>query len=647
MTEGKTGLRVRIVSTFVAFLFAALGARLWFVQVLNTQQYRHAVLNNSIRVVPIPAPRGRILDRDGHLLVGNRFSLAVTVNRDMVGSQDEEVLYRLARLLKLPVKDLTERLNDPRFLPYVPVPVAFDVSKQVAFYIGEHQEEFPGVDTVELSTRTYPHGDLAAHLLGYTGQISAEQLKERRFAGYSQNAIVGRAGVESTYERRLQGIRGALKVQVNSQGKNLGTIGREPARPGDDLVLSINERIQQLAEQSLSLGMKSAHGAGLPAVAGAVVVMNPRNGQVLALGSNPTFDPKFFERPFTEKQYRQAFLLPKQHNPQFDRAIQAGYPAGSTFKPFVALAALHNHIASRTGFYPCPPTFTVPGTENNPVPEVKNNWSSTNFGSISLSESLVISCDTVFYQFGWDFWRRYVAANGGAIQKAPGVGEAFQRDLRTFDFGRRTGVDLPAEEPGVIPNQRWKHQNFSYIKKRSFCIHNWCPGDDLNMSIGQGDVRVTPLQLATAFSAIANGGTVWQPHVALRVQRANGRVVSRIEPKATGRLPFSRGALAFIRQALSGVVSRPEGTAYSAFVGFPFNAVSVAGKTGTAEVPPFQPYSWFGAMAPVQHPRFVVVALVEQGGHGSDTAAPIVRRILEGLFGKKLSGTIHTATQKD
>jgi penicillin-binding protein 2 len=644
MTEGKTGLRLRLVSTFVVFMFAALGARLWFVQVLNAKEAAQAARNNSVRVVPIPAPRGRILDRDGHLLVGNRFSLAVTVNRDAVGSENEEVLFRLARLLKLPVKDLTERLNDPRYLPYVPVPVAFDVSKEVAFYIGEHQRQFPGVDTLELSTRTYPHGDLASHVLGYTGQISAEQVKEPRFADYSQNAIVGRTGVESIYERRLKGIEGALKVQVNSQGKNLGAIGREPARPGDDVVLSVNERIQRLAEESLDLGMRSAHGAGLPAVAGAVVVMNPNNGQVLALASNPTFDPRFFERPFTEKQYQREFLSSKRHNPQFDRAIQAAYPPGSTFKPFVALAALHDHIATQRGYYPCPPSFTVPGSI---PPEVKNNWSASNFGNITLSESLVISCDTVFYQFGWDFWRRYVAANGGSIQKAPGVGDFLQRNLRAFGFGRPTGIDLPAEESGVIPDQRWKHQRFADVKKQSFCIHNWCPGDDLNMSIGQGDVGVTPLQLASAFSAIANGGTVWRPHVALRIQRPNGRLVSRIKPDKVGRLPFTKPALAYVRQAMAGVVNRSNGTAYFAFVGFPFDQVPVAGKTGTAEVPPFQPYSWFAAMAPVQHPRFVVVSLVEQGGHGSDTSAPVVRRILEGLFGQELSSTPHTATEKD
>jgi penicillin-binding protein 2 len=643
VTEGKTGVRLRILSTFVVFMFAALGVRLWFVQVLNTAQARIAVRQNSIRFVPVPAPRGRILDRTGNLLAGNKLTLAVTVNRQQVGSKEEAVLFRLARLLKISVKDLTDRLNDPNYLPYAPVPVAFGVSKRVAFYIGEHQNIFRGVDTEELALRTYPQHTLAAHVLGYTGQISAEQLKDPRFAHYSQDATVGKTGVESTYERFLQGTAGEVKVQVNSAGKTLGTIGRQPPRAGDDVVLTVNDKIQVLAEQSLELGMKSAHAGGYPAVAGAVVVMNPNNGQVLALASRPTFDPRFFDRAFTAKQYAREFLAKKRHAPLFDRAVQADYPPGSTFKPFVALSAMDEGIAGPYGYYACPPSFTVPGT--NP-PEVKNNWSSSNYGDISLSQSLVISCDTVFYQFGWDFWKRYTKANGGVMSKGSGVGEFLQKDLRSFGFGHTTGVDLPAENNGVIPTPAWKYRTKIPVKD-DYCSRNWCPGDDLNMSIGQGDVGVTPLQLAMAYSAIANGGTVWRPHLALRIQRGPGQIVARIQPKSLGRLPFTKKQISYVRRALVGVVSSPGGTAYSAFVGFPFSKVPVAGKTGTAEVPPFQPFSWFAAMAPVQHPRFVVVSLVEQGGHGSDTSAPIVRRILEGLFGEALTGTPHTSTQKD
>jgi penicillin-binding protein 2 len=643
VTEGKIGVRLKILSTFVVFMFAALGVRLWFVQVLNTAQAKIAVRNNSIRFVPVAAPRGRVLDRKGDLLAGNRLTLAVTVNRQQVGSREEAVLFRLARLLKIPVKDLTDRLNDPNYLPYAPVPVAFGVPKRVAFYIGEHQNIFRGVDTEELALRTYPQHSLAAHVLGYTGQISADQLKDPRFAHYSQDATVGKSGVESTYEHFLQGTAGEVKVQVNSSGKTLGTIGRQPPRSGDDVVLTINDRIQRLAEESLDLGMRSAHAGGYPAHAGAVIVMNPNNGQVLALASRPTFDPRFFEKAFTQKQYFKAFLGKKRHDPLFDRAVQADYPPGSTFKPFVALSAMHDGIAGPYGYYSCPPSFTVPGT--NP-PEIKNNWSASNYGNISLAQALVISCDTVFYQFGWDFWKRFTKANGGVISKGPGVGEFLQRDLRSFRFGRPTRVDLPAENGGVIPDPAWKHETKTPVKG-DYCSRNWCPGDDLNMSIGQGDVGVTPLQLAMAYSAIANGGTVWRPHLALRIQRGPGHIVARIQPRELGRLPFTKQQIAYVRRALIGVVSSPGGTAYSAFAGFPFSKVQVAGKTGTAEVPPFQPFSWFAAMAPVQHPRFVVVSLVEQGGHGSDTSAPIVRRVLEGLYGETLTGTIHTTTQKD
>jgi penicillin-binding protein 2 len=247
-----------------------------------------------------------------------------------------------------------------------------------------------------------------------------------------------------------------------------------------------------------------------------------------------------------------------------------------------------------------------------------------------------VSCDTVFYPFGYAFWQRFCALNGDCFNdQTSGKGDVFQRDLKTFGFGQPTGSDFP-ESTGIIPTPQWKFEHKSYNPDAA-CDRTWCPGDDINMSIGQGDVQVTPLQLAVAYSAVANGGTVWQPHVGLRVQDSDGNVVSRIRPTAIGKLPFAKKQLTYVRQALTGVVSKPEGTAYAPFRGFPMGRIPVAGKTGTAQVPSKDDYSWFAAMAPANHPRFVVVALVEQGGHGSQTAAPVVRRILDGLFGLPLT----------
>jgi penicillin-binding protein 2 len=628
MTEGRIGVRLKVLATLCAFMFAALGVRLWFLQVLNAQAARKSAEQNGIRLVPVPAPRGRILDRNGNVLVDNRLSLVVTVNRQELGDHEDSVLFRLSKVLHTPVADLLSRLNDTRYYPYTPIPVAFDVSKRVWFYLGEHARQFPGVNVQQLTVRRYPNGDMAAHLLGYAGQISAEQLKDPRFRGYDQQDVVGKSGVEETYERYLQGHEGEEKLLVNSTGKTLRQIGLERPVPGDDLVLSIDANVQKLAEDSLHLGVQAARNAGLPADAGAVIVEDPNTGQIVAMASYPTFDPSFFVRGFTNAEYEAAFLRSDRHQPLFDRAIQATYPAGSTFKPFVALSALRRGIAAENGYYSCPASYEVPGDTSHTVFE---NWAyPESFGTISLPRALVISCDTVFYQFGYQYWRDYRDANEGDL---------LQNDLRSFGFGRITGIDVPSENSGVIPDPKWKDEHFKPTAEDPYA-NVWKPGDLVNMSIGQGNVAVTPLQMATAYSAIANGGTVYRPHVGLRIQRPDGKVVRTIEPRVEGHLPFGKQQLFFIRQTLQGVVSDPSGTAAYAFRGFPFGQVSVAGKTGTAEVSPFVPYSWFAAMAPVDHPKYVVVALVEQGGHGSQTAAPVVRRILEGLFRLPLSNPV-------
>ena len=640
MTDGKVPSRLRWLALFCALMFAALGARLWFLQVLSAKANQLAAQQNGIRIVQSDAPRGRIYDREGNLIVGNRASLTILVKRDALGSHEEAVLFRLHRLLKMPVKELVTRINDPRYFVYTPVPVASDVPKSVAFQIAEHPELYPGVSYGVLPVRTYPDGDLAAQVLGYTGEISAQQLKEPAFKGYAQGDIVGQTGVEATYERWLQGKKGEQKFKVNSSGRNLGPIGtaKQPV-PGDDVVLSIDAKVQRLAEQSLQAGMQAARrtydstsGRDYAANAGAVIVMDPHNGQVLAMASSPTYDPRVAIDGFSTQEWN-SLNSPTSGYPLLNRAIGSGltaYPPGSTFKPFVALSALRRGIATTTGSYDCPGQYTVPGDTSGVV---YNNWSPANLGYMSLSQALNVSCDTVFYGFGYQDWVSYVRSGPGTASAAlpdyRGRKQWLQQDLRSFGFGRPTGIDLPSEYGGRVPSPQWKAE----VHKQdptAFPYGTWFPGDYINMSIGQGDTLVTPLQLADAYSAIANGGTVWAPRVGLAIRRPGGHVVKPIRPKRMGRLPFSKTDLAFIRQALTNVPIT--GTAATAFHGFPFSQVPVAGKTGTAEVAPHQPDSWFAAMAPANDPKYVVVCVVEQGGHGSTTAAPVVRSILEGLF---------------
>ncbi|HXJ65308.1 MAG TPA: penicillin-binding protein 2 [Actinomycetota bacterium] len=645
MTEGKSGTRLKVLALLCAFMFAALGTRLWFVQVLAGDQFKTSSVRNSTRTVDLPAPRGRILDRNGVVLARNRTSLVVTVNRqelptDLTEQSDE--IRRLAMVLGISNKEMRKRIDTKRYYEFTPVPVAFDVPKKTFFYLGEHRPEFPGVSIVEDSIRDYLDGPLAAHVLGYVGPFSPTEAADPRFAGYSQDDIVGKAGVELSYERYLQGTKGEIQYQVDSAGKNLGPVpgGTEAPVAGDDVYLTIDSDVQKLAAESLDKGMKAARTFHLPANAGAVVVLDPNSGAILAMASNPTFDPNWFATGNSREINKLFAPVPKgqQCNATgcalVDRAIQAVYPPGSTFKPFVGLSALRQGYTNLSGpksFIPCPSTWQVPGVE---PPDIKSNWEPVNLGSISLGQALAVSCDTVFYQLGWDNWVDWY--NHGEHDK-------LQNDLRASGFGHPTGVDIPSEDTGIIPDQAYKAK--AYASDPVATDRNWQPGDYINMAIGQGDVKVTPLQLATAYAALANGGTVYRPHVLEKVDTASHQPVMTDKPQVDGHLPFSKKDLTYVRNALTGVV-QGNGTAVQAFTGFPLGRIPVAGKTGTAEVSPFQPYSWFAAMAPANDPQYVVVAMVEQGGHGSQSAAPIVRRILDGLFGLPLTEPA-TGTAKD
>ncbi len=629
MTEGKTRNRLRVLSTVFVLIFAALSTRLWFLQILATDQFAALAQTNQVRVVAIEPVRGQILDRNGNVLVDNRPSLIVTIDKTELGDHPDEVLARLAVVLGVSEKDLRDRVDSVRYGPYQEVPIAEDVPKDVVFYLEEHADLFPGVHYVQGAVREYPDGTLAAHILGYVGQISQDQLDSQDFHGYEPGEEVGKTGVEAYYDRFLYGVRGKRGIQVNAKGEVLNSEFQilDP-KGGDNLVLTLDRDVQRLAEQALADGIQLAQStpvneedptATFNAPGGAVVVMDPHNGQVVAMASYPTFDPSIFVDGVSTDEA--ALLNDPTTTPQLNRAIQGQYPPGSTFKPFIAAGALHEKFASLTGSYDCPAEWEVPADFQHTK---FHNWDPIDQGPMSLSQALVQSCDTVFYQFGYDYWQKYA--------NTPAQSQPMQDDLLGMGFGAKTGIDLPGEAPGRIPTAKFKYDlvtnNPQLFGPEPYPY--WVPGDNVNMSIGQGFVTTTPLQMATMFSAIANGGTVYQPHVAMRIDGADGNLVRRIDPEAIGRLPISQKQVAALREALQGVVI--SGTAKDAFLGFPLTAVPVAGKTGTAQVIPKQDYSWFAAMAPAGDPQYVVVALVEEGGHGAQTAAPIVRRILEGLF---------------
>ena len=633
MSETSTRTRLKVLGVLVVFMFSGLTTRLWFLQVLASPKFANLAKDNQVRLVPIEPVRGEILDRRGNVLVGNRATTVVLVDRRELGSQEEDVLYRLAQLLHLQVSDILSKLNSLKYLPYQPVPIAGDVPKETIFYIEEHPRDFPGVSFEVDPVREYPDGSLAAQVLGYVLPISSTQLAEPAFTNYQPGDLVGDAGVEAAYEQYLRGHVGYQEIQVNAAGKVLNPdFGTEGAKSGDNVVLSIDQRIQDLAQSSLDLGIQLARhtadrtsGKFLRATGGAVVVMDPNTGQVVAMASYPTYDPSVILDGLSQAEYDR-LNAPSSNEPLLNRATQGLYPAGSTFKPFVAAGALAERIAKTDGKYDCPAAYYAP---NDASHHAFNNWSPFSLGAISLPTALAISCDTVFYQFGYDYWLKYNHSNG--------KNEAFQHDLGAMGFGKRTGIDLPGEQSGIIPdyNYEWDlfQRNPGLFNGR---FRGWLPGDSINLAIGQGFIQVTPLQLAAAYSAIANGGTLYAPHVGWKIESQDGTVVKTIAPEVMGTFPIPKNEVLFIRNALNGVTLY--GTASTAFAGFPLGRIPVAGKTGTADIIPKQPTSWFAAMAPSNAPRYVVIAMVEQGGHGATTAAPIVRRILEGLFGLTTGG---------
>jgi penicillin-binding protein 2 len=659
----------------VFFMFMALMTRLWFLQVMASERYRSQASQNAVRLVEIPAPRGRILDVNGDPIVDNEPSLQVVIDRDEVQGQETQVIAALAPLLRVDVPTLTKRFESNKYLPYAPVPVAFNVPKEVVFAIAEYPDRYLGVHWQQTPSRQYLHQNDAAHILGFIGPITAEEAADPVYANYDPNDVVGQAGLEKQYESFLRGTKGHQKLRINATGKILDpTLGEpDPPVPGKDVRLNIDLDTQELVQRSLELGMRKAQGAGYKAPAGAVVVIDPDTGAVRAVASYPTFDPKIFNGGLTQpkmatlgmgdrrdyggpllKEWKAAQAFP----PLFDRAMDGDYPPGSTIKPFVVLAALHDGLANQTRYYPCPAEYTVGG---HPY----KNWAwPADMGSMTLQEALVQSCDTVFYDIGYHgYWSTYYPPPDLATSRQPK--EWLQRDFRAFGLGSAPGIDFPSAGSGLVPDSAWKMATYGPtfnknpdatqpseydIPSELYCEWRWCPGDYINMAIGQGNMRTTPLQLAQGFGVIASEGNLCQPRLAADAEQ-NGRVIQRFQPECTTLSGYPPGWFRYVKDGLAGVPRN--GTASGAFIGFPFASLDYfGGKTGTAQVTGKDDYSWFAGIAKGQTPsgetkQYVVVALVEQGGHGSETAAPIVRQVMDGLFDLKDNYALTIASVAD
>jgi penicillin-binding protein 2 len=598
--------RFAILGGIVLLVLGVLLGKLWTMQVLQGSAYAARADQNRVREVTTLAPRGRILDRNGVPLVTNRPSLAVLVAP--TAREDAALLSRLSALLNIPVAEIEERLDSVRESALAPRVVAIDVPMEQVAYLAEHESDFPGVEIQTRAVREYPEGTVAAHVLGYTGEISEEDLNSAEFAGYESTDVVGKTGAERSFESVLQGDRGTRRLEVNANGQPQAVLAETEPVPGRDVVLTIDLKVQKIAEKALRDALDDAHQDDYAkAKAGAAVALDVRTGEVLAMASLPTYDPEVFLGGISEDKWR-ALTSKSSEYPLSNRVIAGQYPPASTFKAMTGLAGLEYGFTSQWATYYCAGRWTGMGED-----WAKYCWNRSGHGTETFMDGMADSCDTVFYEIGHAAYRE--------------GGEKIQTMAREFGFGQELGLDLPGETSGRVPDAAWKKMfNEDYPE-----YQQWLPGDTVNMAIGQGDMLVTPLQMASAYGAIANGGEVLRPRVMKRVLGNDGEPVLEPEPEVALTPKVSKKNLDIMQAALEGVVTR--GTAASAFRGF---GVQTAGKTGTAQVTGKDDYAWYVGYGPVDDPRYVVAVVIEQGGHGGAVAAPAARQILAALLGQEV-----------
>lgn len=601
--SNRLALRIAIFGGVALALFAVLFFRLWFLQVLKGSEYLAQARNNRTRSFRVSAPRGEILDRNGRVIVDNRTSLALQVNPAKLPEDPRQRRAELARLgamthssLHRVRKLMHEELSAS---PGAPVTLRRDVGHYLVYYLEENQDRFPGVEVQRVFVRAYPHGTLAAHVLGNVGQISEEQLKEARYRSLQPGDEIGQDGVEDTYDRFLRGQPGLTRIQVDAFGQPTrnGQLLSQPPVPGDNLKLSIDSEVQAAGEAALAA-------RGLP---GGFVTMNVDNGEILALGSFPTFEPSVFTRPLTQAQVNALYRDPVAA-PLTDRAIAGLYPTGSTFKLITAMAALEGGVLT-------PGRTIVDGGSLNVGGESFQNAGGASYGALTLVPALQVSSDVFFYTLGMEMW------DTGQLQ----------RWAHALGIGRPTGLDLPGAATGLLPTQHWRNQ----LYKEGETERPWSVGDNIQLATGQGDLQTNPLQMAIAYAAVANGGAVVTPHLGLQVDDPAGRVLREFGPKPRRHVKMKAESREAILEGLHEAAQAPGGTSYAVFGGFP---IPVAGKTGTAQRVGHADQSWYIVLAPYPNPRIVTAVTIEEGGFGAESAAPAALQILEAYFGKRSSG---------
>ena len=662
----RVQIRLVVIQILVLSLLGTLGGRLWYLQIREGDEYAKEASGNHVQQVVEPAVRGSILDARGVPLADNETRLVVSASRtDLLKMRDDgkAVLTKLAGVLGMKPAEVIQkvRLCDAKTpqpcwngSPYQPIPITDEATAKQALQIRERAEDFPGITAEPEAVRRYgaPAKSNAAQVLGYLSPVTDEEITKAQDTDspYLRSDQVGRSGLEREYDKELRGKAGVTRYEVDNLGRVIGQAEADEAQPGDNLVTSIDARVQRVAEYELNDAMKVARtqwdrntNEKYKADSGAVVVMEAKTGRVVAMASNPTYDPNAWVGGISAKDY--ARLTGKGSNyPLLNRAIQGLSAPGSTFKVISTAAAVEAGY-DFDGHYPCTSSYSVGG-------QVFKNFESENFGPISLGRALEVSCDTVFYGLAHQQWQK----DGGINPKKGEPKDYFFKAAHQFGLGKTTGIDLPNEVSGRIPDRQWKQDYWEankdawcksgkkdgdYVQKIAYenCLegNKMRAGDEINYSIGQGDTMVTPIQMATIYAAIANGGTLHDPTVGKAIVSADGKTVQEIKPKSHGRLPISQATLKKMDKALAGVAT--EGTAAWRFaqVGWPQAKIPMHAKTGTAEVYGKQTTSWFATYTK----DYTVVMTISQGGTGSGASGPAVRNIYDALYGVSDDGTIN------
>jgi penicillin-binding protein 2 len=620
----KLARRVALLSGLVVIIFGALLMRLWALQVLSGPQYAAKAQANQVRTVSVQAPRGTILDSSGHVLVANQPVTSVELSPSgLPRNYPTRVreIRRLARVAGVSVHRITKLLLGRRAANDMldPVVVRTQATGPMLNYLEERADNFPGLTLARSYIRRYPHGSVAAQLLGYDSQTPQ-----------SAGQVIGVTGIEAAFNKFLRGVPGQARVRVDSLGRPQSQrLLAIPPQQGQTVRLTINSKIQVAAQNALNDGIRRAQSTGQWAAdGGAIVALNPQDGSILALASSPTYNPAVYSGRVTTRALAAQGLTPKTdlaaNFPSLDRAVDGTYPPGSTFKPLTAIAALEEHIIKPYAFYPCTGTYVAPQDTSK---HVWHNWNLFVNEGMDLPTALAQSCDTYFYGVGDKFY---------ALPK--GRGQPIQKWARRFGFGQESGSDLGPQSPGLVPTTGYLKQRFTKSNDPNWVVDDiWKPGDSLNLSIGQGNLTVTPLQMARFYAAIANGGKLVTPHILQDVENPNGTPVPTKAPAAPRPVKGLNPAdLKVVQQGLYMGTHDPLGTSYGVFGNFP---IQIAGKTGTAQkvvrIPGFhgeRDQSWWCGYGPSNDAKLVVCAVIENGGEGGAAAAPAAERVFAKFF---------------